>query len=92
MQAKVETLELRVSPAVKELVRRAAAVKGQTMTDFVLSVVEPIAADIVEEQTQIRLSERAWNEFVRLTTSDKRATTLAKAEAAEFLRRLGGNE
>jgi len=92
MQGKVATLELRVSPAVKELVRQAAACKGQTMSEFVLSVVEPVATDIVEGQPQIRLSERAWAEFVEHTTRYTRATPLAKSEAAEFLARLGTSE
>jgi uncharacterized protein (DUF1778 family) len=89
MQAKAETLELRVSPALKDLVRRAAAAKGQSMTEFVLSIVEPVAADIVDQQQQIRLSQVAWEDFVRLTTAATPAKPLAKAEAAEFLSRFG---
>lgn len=89
---KSATLELRVTPAQKELLRQAADVRGQSMTEFVLAAVTPIAEDLVEGQQQIRLSRRAWEEFVQFTTEPAPAVPLAREEAAEFLRRYQSTE
>lgn len=89
---KSATLELRVTPAQKELLRQAAGVRGQSMSEFVLATVTPVAEELVEGHHQIRLSQRAWEEFVRMTTDVVPATPLARQEAGEFLRRLEGGE
>ena len=89
---KSATLELRVTPAQKELLRQAADVRGQSMTEFVLAAVTPLAEDLVEGQQQIRLSRRAWEEFVQLTVEPTAAAPLAHEEAAEFLRRYRGTD
>src|SRR5690242_7351580 len=85
LSAKGEMLELRLRPDQKDLVRQAAASLGQTMSEFVLSVLIPAAADVVERQRVIQLSERAWEQFVALTDGSVRAIPLARREAAEFL-------
>src|SRR5437773_1305735 len=64
------TLNLRVSAKQKELIRRAAPMRGQTMTEFVLSAVEPLARELVERERAIELSEAAWQEFVRMAEAN----------------------
>lgn len=79
------TLDLRLSAKQKELIRRAAAVRGQTMTEFVLSAVEPLARELVERERVIELSQAAWQEFVRMAEANVPAPPLAKQEAAAFI-------
>lgn len=82
------TLDLRVSREQKDLIRRAASLRGQTMTEFVLSAVEPLARALVERQETIELSQASWQAFTRLVESGAPATPLAKQEAAAFLAEL----
>jgi uncharacterized protein (DUF1778 family) len=84
------TLDLRVTEEQKELIRRAAALRGQTMTEFVLAAVEPLARSLVERQQVIELNEAAWQAFVRLAEAQIPAPPLAKREAAAFLSEMGG--
>jgi uncharacterized protein (DUF1778 family) len=88
MSGKVATLELRVTPVQKDLIRRAAAARGQTMTDFVMSAVEPVASALVERQEVIELSQRAWREFNEMVGGNVRPTPLARREAAAFLEEM----
>jgi len=85
MSAREATLDLRVTPEQKDMIRRAAAIRGQTMTEFVLAAVEPVAVALVERQERIELSQEAWRAFVRMVEGKTPATDLAKREAAEFL-------
>jgi uncharacterized protein (DUF1778 family) len=90
--AKTATLDLRVSPVQKDLVRRAASLRGQTMTEFVMSIVEPVATELLDGQDQIRLSRAAWEEFVAMVSSGEPATLAARREAADYLRRVRSGE
>ena len=79
------TIDLRVTRQQKERIRKAAALRGQTMTEFVLSAVEPLATSLVERQRVIELTENAWREFVELAGKPGRANPLARQEALAFL-------
>jgi len=83
--ARTETLDLRITGDQKELIRRAAAIQGQTMTEFVLSAVEPVAVALVERRETIELSQSAWRAFVELTETETPAPALARREAQAFL-------
>jgi uncharacterized protein (DUF1778 family) len=88
--AREATLDLRVTAEQKEMIRRAAALRNQSMSEFVLSAVEPLARSLVERQQVIEVSETAWRAFVRMVESDARAAPLAKAEAAAVLEEISG--
>jgi uncharacterized protein (DUF1778 family) len=79
------TLDLRITPEQKELIRRAAALRGQTMTEFVVTTVEPLAKAVVGRQDAIELSEAAWQAFVQMAEANVPAMPLARREAAAFL-------
>jgi uncharacterized protein (DUF1778 family) len=82
---RAETLDLRITREQKELIRRAAAVRGQNMTEFVLATVEPVARALLERQAVIELSQAAWHAFTRMVEEPGAATPLARREAAAFL-------
>lgn len=90
--AREATLDVRVTAEQKEIIRQAAALRRQSMSEFVLSAVEPLARSLVERQQVIELSESAWQAFVRMTEADVRATPLAKREATAFLKEMTGSQ
>jgi uncharacterized protein (DUF1778 family) len=79
------TLDLRVTPEQKELIRRAAAIRGQNMTEFVLAAVEPVARALLERQEVIEISRTAWQAFMQMVEAQVPAAPLARREAAAFL-------
>src|SRR5436305_10951718 len=85
------TLDLRVTAEQKDLIRRAAALRGQNMTEFVLGAVEPVARALVERQEVIELSRTAWRAFTQMVETRAPATSLARREAADFLAEMAGD-
>jgi uncharacterized protein (DUF1778 family) len=83
------TLDLRVTAEQKEVIRRAADLRGQTMIQFVIEVVEPAARELVERAEVIELSHAAWQELLRMVETEEQAPALARREAAEFLAEMG---
>jgi uncharacterized protein (DUF1778 family) len=53
-----ECLDTRVTAEQKELIERAAALQGRTITDFVLTGVQDAARRAIEEHSQLALSVR----------------------------------
>jgi uncharacterized protein (DUF1778 family) len=83
------SLDLRVTQEQKDLIREAAAMRGKSITEFVMETVEPTAKALVEQEHQIELSRTAWKAFVKLMQSDAKATDLAKREAREYVAEFG---
>ena len=59
-----ERLETRVTADQKNLIERAAALQGRTVTDFVLTSVQDAARRAIEEHQRIDLSVRDSQAFV----------------------------
>ncbi len=59
-----ERLETRVTADQKNLIERAAALQGRTVTDFVLTSVQDAARRAIEEHQRIDLSLRDSHAFV----------------------------
>lgn len=55
-QTKSERLVARTTPEEKALIARAAALRGRTITDFMVDAAQSAARQIVAEETIIRLS------------------------------------
>ncbi|MFQ5467741.1 MAG: DUF1778 domain-containing protein [Kiloniellaceae bacterium] len=62
--AKRARLEARITLDQKELFQRAAALMGRTMTDFVVSSAQEIAARTVREHEAMTLGARDRERFV----------------------------
>ena len=60
-----QRLETRVTAEQKSLVERAAALSGQTVTDFVLASVQSAARKAIEEHQRFELSTRDSELFVK---------------------------
>lgn len=59
-----ERLEARVTADQKNLIERAAALQGRTVTDFVLTSVQEAARRAIEEHQRLDLSVRDSEAFV----------------------------
>jgi uncharacterized protein (DUF1778 family) len=58
-------LEARLSASVYALVKRAAELKGRSITDFVVSAAQDVAQRTIEEEGIIRLSAEDQVRFAR---------------------------
>jgi uncharacterized protein (DUF1778 family) len=63
-----ERLETRVTTDQKNLIERAAALQGRTVTDFVLTSVQDAARRAIEEHQSLDLSLRDSQAFVEALT------------------------
>ena len=63
-QPKQERLEARVSPDLKALFQRAAALEGRSLTDFLVSSAQAAARATIHRHTLIELSARDSAAFV----------------------------
>ena len=61
---KVERLEARITPLQKELLERAAAIEGRTLTDFVVSSAQTAARRVIQEHEVFELNARDREVFV----------------------------
>ena len=62
-ERRLERLEARVSPEVMDSVRRAASVKGQTVTDFVVLAASTAAQKVLLDQVLFSVSEEKFRAF-----------------------------
>lgn len=59
-----ERLEARVTSEQKDLIERAAAIQGRSVTDFVVSTVQDAAQKAIEDHQRIVLSVQDAEAFV----------------------------
>mgnify|MGYP004726949839 FL=1 len=64
ISAKRETLNLRIKPAERELIDRAARARGKNRTDFVLEAARAAAEEALLEQRIIMADPDAYQEFL----------------------------
>jgi uncharacterized protein (DUF1778 family) len=63
-RTRAQRLETRVTAEQKNLIARAAALQGRTITDFVLTSVQEAARRTIEEHQQLELSVHDSEAFV----------------------------
>src|SRR5579862_6657657 len=59
-----EQVSLRVPPRTKEILQQAAAIAGQSLTDFMVSTSAEKARQLVEQHRVITMGQSSYNEFV----------------------------
>ncbi|WP_044563248.1 DUF1778 domain-containing protein [Azospirillum sp. B4] len=59
-----ERLEARITAEQKDLIERAAALQGRSVTDFVLASVQDAARRAIDEHQRLELSVRDSQAFV----------------------------
>ena len=91
MTATMARLEARIDPDVHRLIKRAAALRGSTVTDFVVTAARLAAQQAVEEATLLHLSREDQRRFAEaLMTPPQAAPALRRAR--DHRKRLLGEE
>ncbi len=81
-------LETRVSQEQKDLIERAAAYTGRTVSDFVVAHLEVAAKKVVEEYERIELDKEQSRVLVDALLSPKRPNKKLRSAVAEHRKRV----
>jgi uncharacterized protein (DUF1778 family) len=74
-----ETLNIRIKPAERGVIDRAAQIRGQNRTDFILEAARRAAEETLLDRTLISVSEDAYRKFLaRLDAPPKPNARLRK--------------
>jgi uncharacterized protein (DUF1778 family) len=88
-RTRAERLEARVTSEQKNLIERAAALQGRTVTDFVLASVQDAARRAIEEHNQISLSVRDSEAFVDALLNPKPVNDRLRDTVRRYRERAG---
>jgi uncharacterized protein (DUF1778 family) len=80
-------IEIRLQPEAKELIQRAAEVRNQTLTQFVLTTLAEEAGKVMAEYEQTVLSDRDRDTFLRLLDAPPKPNRALKKAAGEYRKR-----
>ena len=82
--AKADRINLRISPESKEIIEKAAAARGLSVSSYITSVVVPAAqADLLMSQ-QITLSDRDRDLFLSALSAEPKPNEALQSAAARF--------
>jgi uncharacterized protein (DUF1778 family) len=78
-QGRSERVDLRMTPAAKRTLQRAAAVTNKTLTEFLLDTGLNAAFDALSDRRVFQLDKRRWDAFMAaLSTPPKNNPRLRK--------------
>ena len=77
-------IELRIKPEEKALLSRAAALRHQDLTGFILRTVLPAAERIIEQSERIELSERDSLRVLELLENPPKPSAKLRAAAKRY--------
>lgn len=89
MAAKTERLEMRLTGEQKDLIERAARIKGLDVTSFAVPTLLDIARDVVGQQSLTTLSARDFRKFLQILDADEEPASKLRA-AVKRLNKLRG--
>jgi uncharacterized protein (DUF1778 family) len=84
-----ERLETRVTAEQKNLIERAAALQGRTVTDFVLTSVQDAARRAIEQHNRLALSVRDSEAFVDALLNPKPVNDRLRDTVRRYRERAG---
>ena len=80
-------LDFRLSAPLKELIQHAAAITGQSVDDFAITVLSEQARKVVQENGMTMLSDRDRDAFLAILDADGEPSEALKRAAERFNRR-----
>ena len=80
-----ERIDLRTSPAIKELIVRAAATAGVSLSAFLIASAQERAKQILAESETLSLSPRDWDAFFSALDNTDKPRPQLEAAAADYL-------
>jgi uncharacterized protein (DUF1778 family) len=82
-------IELRVEPGEKTLLSRAAALRNEDLTGFILRTVLPVARRVVDEAERLELSERDSLRVLELLEKPPKPSAKLRAAAKKHRQIFG---
>jgi uncharacterized protein (DUF1778 family) len=79
-------LEARITAEQKELIERAAAYEGRSVSDFVVATVQQAAKEVVQERELLRLNKSQSRKFVETLLNPPEPNDALQQAAAEYRR------
>jgi uncharacterized protein (DUF1778 family) len=83
-----ERIDLRTSPEIKELLVRAAATSGMSISAFLIGAAQERAKRVLAENETIVLSAHDWEVFFRVLDAGDKPRPKLKAAARRYIKRL----
>jgi uncharacterized protein (DUF1778 family) len=87
--AKPERLEARISKAQKDLLQRASALQGRTLTDFVVAAACEAARRTIQDYEILRLGDQDREAFVGALLNPPEPNPALRQAAERYRRRMG---
>jgi uncharacterized protein (DUF1778 family) len=81
---RAERVEARVTREQKELLERAAALEGRSMTDFIIASAQDAAAETIARHELLQLSPRDQAAFVEALLNPPAPNAALRAAAARY--------
>ncbi len=88
-----ERIDLRTSPEIKQLIVRASATTGQSVSAFLLAAAQERARQVLADSETVTLSSRDWEAFFAALDNPGKPRPKLKAAMDRYLEwREGQNE
>jgi uncharacterized protein (DUF1778 family) len=86
---KEERLEARVTPAQKRLIERAAALRGTSVTEFVVASAQEAATTAIKDFDVLQLRDEAREVFLNAVLHPPVPNEAARAAAQRYKKNMG---
>jgi uncharacterized protein (DUF1778 family) len=85
---KAERLEARVTPEQKKMIARAAALRGSSVTEFVVASAQQAAAEVIKDSKLLTLHDEARDVFVNAVLHPPVPNEAARKAAQRYKERV----
>jgi len=85
---KAERLEARITVQQKRTIAKAAALRGTSITDFVVMSTQRAATETIKESQMLALRGEALEAFVKAILNPPEPSPVARAAARRYKRRM----
>ena len=86
---KEERLEARVTPEQKQLIARAAALRGSSVTEFIVASAQQAAADAIKDFEFLTLHDEARDVFVNAILHPPAPNEAARKAVQRYREQMG---
>jgi uncharacterized protein (DUF1778 family) len=86
---KADRLEARVTPEQKQLIARAAALRGSSVTEFIVASAQQAATETIKDFEILTLHDEARDVFVNAVLHPPAPNEAARKAARRYMERIG---
>jgi len=86
---KADRLEARVTPEQKQLIARAAALRGSSVTEFIVASAQQAAAETIKDFEILTLHDQARDVFVDAVLHPAAPNEAARKAARRYIEQIG---